>query len=446
MGRIEKTVFISYRRTNTPWALCIFQNLKHEGYDVFFDYLSINSGDFGGTIIENIKARAHFILILTPSALERCKEPDDWLRREIETAIDEKRNIIPLMLEGFDFNSHLVTKALNGKLAVLKNHNALTVTAEYFDAAMEKLRNRFLNNAELNDITLYPLSKEAQKAAETQKTTASEAMPVKEDSLAAQEWFERGYKGFDKNEKIRCYTEAIKLSPSFADAFYLRGMYRQEKGDMDEAIADYNEAIRLRPNYPEVYTNRGNAYQSKKNFVDAIADYTRSIGLNNPKLYLPYNNRGHARRKMGDYFGAITDYEEAINLEPDLPDLVETYVHLGIMYEITGDLDKSAKNFEEALCRKPDDVIASSSLMGVLRKQGQETEADEHEQLLRVPINKENEYNQACFESINGNTQKALGLLKIALEKIPSRKDWALRDPNFENIRNDRRFKEIVGE
>jgi proteic killer suppression protein len=41
MGRIEKTVFISYRRTNIPWALAIFQNLTQFGYDVFFDFSGI---------------------------------------------------------------------------------------------------------------------------------------------------------------------------------------------------------------------------------------------------------------------------------------------------------------------------------------------------------------------------------------------------------------------
>jgi hypothetical protein len=108
MGRIEKTVFISYRHDNAPWALAIYQNLTMHGYDVFFDYQSIDSGNFEKVILENIKARAHFLVILTPSAVERCKEPGDWLRREIEMAIDEKRNIVPLMLEGFDFDSPLV--------------------------------------------------------------------------------------------------------------------------------------------------------------------------------------------------------------------------------------------------------------------------------------------------------------------------------------------------
>src|SRR5262245_21151915 len=48
-----------------------------------------------------LRARILFVL-LTPSALERCSDPSDWLRREIETALDNKRNIVPLILEGFD--------------------------------------------------------------------------------------------------------------------------------------------------------------------------------------------------------------------------------------------------------------------------------------------------------------------------------------------------------
>src|SRR3954453_14138905 len=103
MERIEKTVFLSYRRTNIAWALAIFQNLNNHGYDVFFDYNGIASGDFERVILGNIDARAHFLVLLTPSALDRCSEPDDWLRREIEHAISTRRNVVPLMLESFDF-------------------------------------------------------------------------------------------------------------------------------------------------------------------------------------------------------------------------------------------------------------------------------------------------------------------------------------------------------
>lgn len=172
-GRIEKTIFISYRRTNLPWALAIFQNLKNEGYDVFFDYLSIPSGDFENIIVENIKARAHFVVILTPSALERCNEPGDWLRREIETAMDEKRNIVPLMFEGFDLGSKSATKALTGKLEKLKKYNGLRMHSEYFFEGMNRLREQYLNVS--LDAIAHPTSSATKKITEKHQIEASKA-------------------------------------------------------------------------------------------------------------------------------------------------------------------------------------------------------------------------------------------------------------------------------
>jgi hypothetical protein len=46
MSRIEKTVFISYRRTNAAWALAIYQYLNQHGYDAFIDFQGIASGGF----------------------------------------------------------------------------------------------------------------------------------------------------------------------------------------------------------------------------------------------------------------------------------------------------------------------------------------------------------------------------------------------------------------
>jgi hypothetical protein len=117
--RIEKTVFISYRRTNSFTARAVYQSLIAKGYDIFFDYEGVNSGDFEQIILGNLRARAHFLVILTPSALERCNEPGDWLRREIETAMDEKRNIVPLFFEGFNFGSPSISQYLTGKIEEL---------------------------------------------------------------------------------------------------------------------------------------------------------------------------------------------------------------------------------------------------------------------------------------------------------------------------------------
>jgi tetratricopeptide (TPR) repeat protein len=234
MARVEKTVFISYRRTNAPWALAIFQDLTQHGYDVFFDYQGIASGDFESVILGNIGARAHFLVVLAPSALERCGEPGDWLRREIEEAIEYRRNIVPLMLEGFDFGSPVIASQLTGKLAELKRYNGLGVPMEYFAAAMEKLREKFLNVP--LEAVLHPASGTAQRAAKEQQTAATGAPAVQEKELTAQDWFERGFSSTDLDEKYRYYSNAIRLNPDYELAYFNRGIARRAM-TVEEAYA-----------------------------------------------------------------------------------------------------------------------------------------------------------------------------------------------------------------
>jgi hypothetical protein len=166
MGRIERTVFISYRRTDEAWALAIFENLTKHGYDVFVDYDGLASGNFETAILENIKARAHFLVLLTPTALEPRRDKD-WMRLEIEAAMDHKRNIVPLMLESFSFGTIAVASQLTGKLATLKEYNGLEIPKGYFPPAMDRLRNKFLNLPV--DAVLHSASVSARQAAAEQK-------------------------------------------------------------------------------------------------------------------------------------------------------------------------------------------------------------------------------------------------------------------------------------
>src|SRR5262245_42727437 len=132
----NKTVFISYRRDVASFiARAIFMDLRQHGYDVFMDVETIDSGEFDTVLLNQIAARAHFVLILTPGTLERCNEPGDWLRREIEEALRLKRNIVPLFINNFDLRE--AEPLLTGELAQLKRLNALDVPHNYFDAAME---------------------------------------------------------------------------------------------------------------------------------------------------------------------------------------------------------------------------------------------------------------------------------------------------------------------
>ena len=181
MAHIERTVFISYRRKDISWALAVYQYLTSQKYDVFFDYTSLQSGDFEEVIVSNIRARAHFLLILTPTALDRCHEPGDWLRREIETAVDEKRNIIPMFFDGFSFGMPSVAEKLTGKLAAINRYNGLEVPPGYFLEAMERLRTRYLN-IPLNAV-IRPVPTQVRKVVQETQEAANKAVEEQKEDL-----------------------------------------------------------------------------------------------------------------------------------------------------------------------------------------------------------------------------------------------------------------------
>jgi hypothetical protein len=52
------------------------------------------------------------------------------LRREIETALTNRRNIVPVLLDGFEFGSPRIANQLTGALAALKHYNGLSIPPE----------------------------------------------------------------------------------------------------------------------------------------------------------------------------------------------------------------------------------------------------------------------------------------------------------------------------
>jgi hypothetical protein len=248
MAQIEKTVFISYRRADETWALAIFQDLTQHGYDVFIDYDGIASGRFGDVILENIRARAHFLVLLTPTALERCGDPKDWMRREIDAALDNQRNIVPVMLEGFKFDTPTIAKQLNaGKLADLKEYNGLEIPGvRYFSSEMERLRNRFLN-VPLNAV-LHSASISAQQVAAEQKDKAVIAVktesrgrveepvrPVQQDEL-----FITPYSKYNSSE----LREAARLLAVRLNNFHFDYYKEAQVSGWNRVNEEYNAELR----------------------------------------------------------------------------------------------------------------------------------------------------------------------------------------------------------
>ena len=90
-------IFISYRRDGgKELARPLKSELELRGYRVFLDFDELKDGVFDRRIMEAIDAAPIFMVILSPHALDRCVNADDWVRREIEYALEHHRHFIPI--------------------------------------------------------------------------------------------------------------------------------------------------------------------------------------------------------------------------------------------------------------------------------------------------------------------------------------------------------------
>jgi hypothetical protein len=94
-------VFISYRHKDLGIARQIAEELKRRinGY-VFFDERSIDQVDFERSILSHLRQSQVVVVIVTENtfAPERIRQSDDWIRREMQEALNQRKDIVPVRI------------------------------------------------------------------------------------------------------------------------------------------------------------------------------------------------------------------------------------------------------------------------------------------------------------------------------------------------------------
>ncbi|MBI4712044.1 MAG: tetratricopeptide repeat protein [Planctomycetes bacterium] len=183
-----------------------------------------------------------------------------------------------------------------------------------------------------------------------------------------------------ENEAIQSFSEAIKLNPDYALAYYNRGYsYILTKGNYELALADFNKAIELNPSFAEAYIARGGLYDGMNDYERTISDYEKAIAINpelsqeyftgalihsqskdydpailyftkaiehNPNHILTYYNRGDVYAARREYDKAIADFNKVIDLAPDF---AEVYFRRGEVYGNIKEYDKALADFSQSI-------------------------------------------------------------------------------------------------
>lgn len=142
-------IFISYKRKSEAVANNLYYRLTIRGYSTFYDQEEMNRGNYDDQLFSYIENAKDVFVLLEKGSLEAClrreNEPDssflnrwksDWFCREIAHAIQTKRNIIPVLIDGYEMpDASLFPK----ELEELSLQNSMEFSLFYFDNYLNKL-------------------------------------------------------------------------------------------------------------------------------------------------------------------------------------------------------------------------------------------------------------------------------------------------------------------
>ena len=132
-------IFISYRRNGGDMVSArLYDSLREKKYRVFQDEKEMGACLFDERLRQVISQSKDFVLVLTPGALDRCGDPEDWVRKEIEWAQISGCNIIPVRTQSFVF-----PEGMPAHIKKLDMHNGPMIVASHWESFVVQLTKYF---------------------------------------------------------------------------------------------------------------------------------------------------------------------------------------------------------------------------------------------------------------------------------------------------------------
>ncbi len=313
-----------------------------------------------------------------------------------------------------------------------------------------------------------------------------EAIRLKPDYEAA--WHNKGNQLADLGryeEALSAYQEAIRLKPDYEAAWLGKGNQLANLGRYEEALSAYDEAIRLKPDYEAAWLGKGNQLANLGRYEEALSAYDEAIRLK-PDYEAAWLNKGNQLANLGRYEEALSAYEEAIRLKPDYE---TAWFCKGSQLGNLERYEEAIAAYDEAIKLKADYIEAIFNKAMLLKELGHQDIAnqqfhlivetcqqyknkdnqtidfwnvyaasltclgqyEEVEQILQKalainPNHPNTNYNLACYYAIQDNIPLAVEYLAKAIQLRPSDREQAKKDSDFDKIRQDPRFIELISD
>jgi serine/threonine protein kinase/tetratricopeptide (TPR) repeat protein len=265
--------------------------------------------------------------------------------------------------------------------------------------------------------------------------------------------------------------KAVKLNPRLSHAHQFLGGAYSTLGRYDEAIASMTEAVRLEPNNAGAHGSLARAYWLGKGMIEeAIVELEHAVSIN-PQAGYSYLQLVFLHTLIGNYSRAEAAAQHAIELQEKYISgkeglqVVGAHTRLGYCYYRQGRYDEAIQEYQRELefLNSSDHALRDRSLTELEQKlgaahlrKGEVEEAEKHfkqaikrfeERLGKGSDDPFTKYYMACLYSLKGDADRALKCLSESLGPLKEINTIrAKSDPDFESIREDPRFRALMGE
>lgn len=256
---------------------------------------------------------------------------------------------------------------------------------------------------------------------------------------------------------VDLFQEAIKLDTRYAGAYAGLGeayaiiyIWHDKKPIWLEKAMDASLKALMYDNMSsEGYTALGLVYYIKKSHDEALTSIQKAIELD-PDNYFAFWIRGRIYRALDQDIDAVEQFNKVLELNPDFhnayPDLRMAYKHMGNKKQEEATVQRALAFYPPYLLRNPDDARAVIFYATTLQNVGRNDEAKlKMQRAVELSPNDANMiYNAACFYSTMNEKEEAIEHLKKAISNGFVDYDYFERDPDFDNIREEPGFIELM--
>ncbi len=241
------------------------------------------------------------------------------------------------------------------------------------------------------------------------------------------------------------FDKALALDPNLLEARRHMVLIHLSRGEKQRARETAEQLAREAPNDPGVHFARGVVARLDGNYEKALRCFERMARLNPAERVVASYNRARILQYQGRYDEAFAELDQGAAIEPDHP-LIKTFRARTLYYH--GEPVKAAEILEQVLEQQPqlDGIRPIYATFLSALGFSEEARAQLTDEVKKTAdTDHDVAYWLASAYAMEGERDEALKWLRRAIELGNENKPWLERDTNWDSLRDDPEYQEIIG-